>query len=136
MLSTATTVRLALLGIDPHEIDALARISRTLQRWSELECGDGNDYASWAIERDEKTERPYMVTHSNRAPYQVTRRAVPDREAGALKRLKAIMENHPHLISYHQSDPRGCTIYILRAVDVPPTEQIDSVYTRGVAVSS
>ena len=30
----------------------LRRAEMTLHRWAELECGDGNDYASWAIERD------------------------------------------------------------------------------------
>jgi hypothetical protein len=45
--------RLEKLGFYIEEALALRRIERTLQRWSELECGDGNNYGSWAIERDE-----------------------------------------------------------------------------------
>lgn len=44
-------------------IDALRRAELTLHRWSEMKCGDGNDYASWAIERDEKTNKPFWVTY-------------------------------------------------------------------------
>ena len=49
--------RLGKLGIGYDEAQALRRISMTLQRWGELECGDGNDYCSWSIERDEGTDK-------------------------------------------------------------------------------
>lgn len=42
------------LGIDVETADKLRRIEMTLSRWSELECGDSNAYASWAIEREEQ----------------------------------------------------------------------------------
>ena len=58
---------------------------------------------------------------------------IPDRECGALRRLGKLMDNHPHLVAYYQTDPRGCSLYILRRVDVG-TEDISSIYTRGVAV--
>ena len=45
--------RLAALGFSAAEVVELLRIERTLQRWAELECGNGNDYGSWAIEREE-----------------------------------------------------------------------------------
>ena len=129
---------------------ALRRISMTLHRWHELECGDSNDYASWCITRGERkrVERdgvqlyefvyddngaPFMERHphdTNAASY--TR--LPDRERGALKRLAKIMARYPAFISYVQGDPRGCALYILRPGDVREGASIDSCYSNGIAV--
>lgn len=43
--------RLLALGFSFEEASTLRRISMTLHRWHEMECGDGNDYASWCIVR-------------------------------------------------------------------------------------
>ncbi len=129
--------RLQTLGISWNDALTLRRISMTLHRWSEMECGGGNGYASWSIERDETTHKPYMVSH----PYNGSsrRRAVADRETGALKRLAALMSKYPLLVSYHQTDPRGCALYIVhenQLVDVHGEKDfpIEQVYNRGVAV--
>ena len=124
--------RLGELGIGYDEAQALRRISMTLQRWGELECGDGNDYCSWSIERDEVTDKPYMVTYPHNGKSR--RSPVADREKGALKRLQAIMSKYPDLLAYHQTDPRGCAVYLVRKSDVPEGTDIDSVYSRGIAV--
>jgi hypothetical protein len=124
--------RLEKAGISYEHANALRRISMTLSRWGELECGDGNDYCSWSIERDEVTDKPYMATYPHDGKSR--RRPVADREKGALKRLQAIMSKYPDLLAYHQTDPRGCAVYVLRKDDVPVGSSIDSVYNRGVAV--
>jgi hypothetical protein len=125
--------RLTGLGFAPSEIAALQRISRTLRRWYELECGDGNDRASWAIERDEKTDRPYMVTYPHRSE-KPTYRRIADRENGARRRLESIMSQHPDLTHYVQTDPRGESLYIMRAADVAGKD-VDCCYSSfGVAV--
>ena len=124
--------RLEKAGISYEHANALRRISMTLSRWGELECGDGNDYCSWSIERDEVTDKPYMVTYPHNGKSR--RSPVADREKGALKRLQAIMSKYPDLLAYHQTDPRGCAVYVLRKDDVPVGSSIDSVYNRGVAV--
>ncbi len=129
--------RLGKLGLGYDDAQALRRISMTLSRWGELECGDGNEYGSWAIERDESTEVPYMVHHRymhGQGKDTVHRTRIADREKGALKRLQAIMSKYPDLLAYHQTDPRGCAVYVLRKDDVPVGSSIDSVYNRGVAV--
>ena len=126
------TDTLARLGFDYAEREALLRIERTLARWGELECGNGNNHASWVVERDEATGKPFMVTHPNAG--KSYRRAIPDREAGALKRLAKLMGARPHLLAYHQGDPRGCCLYVVPADQIKPGESIDSVYTRGVAI--
>ncbi len=124
------------LGFSLDEALKLRRISMTLSRWNELECGDGNNYGSWAIERDEETEVPYMVHHHYRhgnGQDSVSRTRISDREKGALKRLDAIMANHPDLVRYHQGDPRGASLYIVKRSDLNGSD-IHANYTKGVAI--
>ena len=112
------------LGFTADEAAALRRISNTLQRWYELECGtDGG-----CIERNKTTGKPYWLTDSGR------RWTVADRETGALRRLAAIMENHAPLTTYIQTDPRGAALYILRPGDIPAGYRADSCYTNGICV--
>jgi len=125
--------RLRALGFTLEEAEQLRRIEMTLHRWAELECGDGNAYASWAIERDETTEKPYMVRYPHDG--KSYRTPVADREKGALKRLKAIMARHPGLTYYHQGDPRGVSLYIVRIADLQG-RSIDTNYTVGLAVAA
>ena len=125
--------RLERAGISYNDALALRRISMTLHRWHEAECGTGNG----CIERDEATGIPYW--HNARSSYLGAndRRAysrIPDRETGALKRLKAIMARYPTLGYYVQTDPRGAALHILRAGDVPEGQDPDCFYSRGIAV--
>lgn len=113
------------LGFDDGEIDALFRIERTLQRWGEQECGGEGG----CIERDEATGKPYW--HSS---ITGKRWPISDREAGALRRLGKIMARHAPLTAYHQSDCRGCGLYIIRPGDVPEGGDVGGYYTRGIAV--
>lgn len=123
------------LGLSYDECEKLRRISMTLRRWHELECGDSNTYASWAIERDESNGLPYLVKHLHGQGVSKTYRyRVADRETGARKRLDSIMANHPSLKTYIQGDPRGAALYILRPGDVPNGEDVMSYYHRGICV--
>jgi hypothetical protein len=117
------------LGFTVDEVEKLRKISNTLRRWFERECGtDGG-----AIERDEETGKPFFRNDRGR------RWPVPDLEAGAEKRLAAIMaarngrEAVP-LATYIQTDPRGAALYILRQGDVPEGEDASAYYSRGVCV--
>src|SRR6516165_3055520 len=96
--------QLSRAGVSMEDARALRRISMTLRRWWELECGDGNDYASWAIERDEITEKPHLVTYPHTG--KPRRSLIADRENGAKRRLARIMSNYPELSTYLQTDPR------------------------------
>lgn len=111
------------------EVNTLRRAEIALRHWAEQECGDGNEWGSWAIERDEGTGIPYRVYypnpgHGKQYPKRSTR--VADKEAGALRRIKAICDTHK-LHFYHQTDPRGCALYVSNE----PLPESD--YTRGVA---
>jgi hypothetical protein len=129
-------------GIDYQDAASLRRISMTLHRWHELECGDSNDHASWCVTRGRKdgggfvhddNGKPYLERHShseNKPRYST----IPDRETGALKRLAKIMGNYPNLSAYVQGDPRGAALYILRPGDVPEGKDVEAYYSRGLAV--
>lgn len=119
------------IGFVRSDAEALRRISMTLHTWHELECG---------------TERGHIARGCNGNPYFNPARPdygpkgegrlipIPDREAGALKRLKAIMARYPALTAYVQTDPRGCALYILKPGDVPKGEHADAYYDCGLAV--
>lgn len=107
------------MGFTYEEAFQLRRIEMTLRRWSERECGDGSD---WGIERDETTGKPFNVYHGEG---KSRRYPIADREGGALKRLARITAaynarhgysdtNDAFIHAYHQTDPRGCALYLVR----------------------
>ncbi len=112
-------------GVTYQDAQALRRISMTLQRWHEMECGCDRG----AIERDEETGIPYWYN-----PGVSTRYRIRDLESGALKRLDTIMARYPHLTCYIQGDPRGAALYILRMQDIIEELDAASYYNRGIAV--
>ena len=119
------------LGVGYDDALALRRISMTLHRWHEQECGTHNG----CIERNEETGKPYFVTwHTTGQNLRRISYAIPDRETGAKKRLDKIMANYPALIPFIQTDPRGCALYLLRPNDVPEGKDADCYYSRGIAV--
>jgi hypothetical protein len=120
-------------GIAEDDARALRRISMTLHRWHELECGTDAGH----IERDEKTGKPMFFNARARYLQANDPRCwsiVPDRETGALKRLNKIMASYPALRAYVQGDPRGCALYLIRPGDVPDGKDADAYYSRGIAV--
>ena len=122
-------------GINYHDAWQLRRDAMALHRWFELECGDGNDYGSWAIERDETDNKLYMVHHSYASAKTVTtRRRIADRETPAVARIKAVMAKYPDFLPYIQGDPRGAPLYIVRKADIPEGKELDAYYSRGIAV--
>lgn len=138
-----TYTQLINLGFSFYECEKMRRISLTLRRWFELECGNGNDWANWAIERDENGEgRPFMVTHyhpRNGSQARTTKSPVADRETGARRRLAAIIEERnkraPGKVeTYIQTDPRGSSLYILRPGDIPEGADPCQYYHRGICL--
>ena len=83
------------LGFTRDEAESLRRISMTLQRWFEMECGTGNGQVSYSIERDGENGdgRPFMrIQYPASHGYHDSRRPIADREAGARKRLENIVK--------------------------------------------
>ena len=121
------------LGFTSEEAASLRRISMTLRRWHELECGDGNG----CIERDEASGIPQWRMASDTG--RLAGRPIPDRETGAKKRLLNIINAHASrsgraLAAYIQTDPRGAALYILRPGDVPAGADVGAYYNRGICV--
>lgn len=131
-------------GIAYDDATALRRIAMTLHRWHELECGTGDDYKSYCVVRGirhNKAEfeysdagKPYLEMHYHTGQNGARYLGIPDRETGAKKRLASIMARYPTLQAYIQGDPRGASLYILRPGDVPEGAEVDSYYSRGLAV--
>jgi len=115
--------RFSALGFTFQETEILRRAELTLSRWSERECGTDNG----CIERDEKTGKPYWLNSTS-----MRRTRIADRETGAIKRVRSVIAAHPELTYYHQTDPRGCSLYIVRKTDLG-NDPIDRVYNRGFA---
>lgn len=133
------------LGFTSEEAEQLRRISMTLQRWHELECGTGEGQVSRSVERenDDGTGRPFMrVQYPTANGYHDSRYAIPDRETGAKKRLAAILARVNvqragkvgKLEAYIQTDPRGAALYIIRPGDVPAGADVSAHYNRGICV--
>ncbi len=122
--------RMSDLGFTYSEAQSLRRIEMTLQRWSEHECNG-------EIERDETTGKPYSISRAYiNGSGDYKRWPTADREKGALDRLKRIMAKHPELWSYHQTDPRGCQLYVGQQciMTTLEMEQLDRYYSKGLAV--
>lgn len=121
-------VALASLGFTAHEARQLMRASTTLHTWAEHECNG-------VIQRDEDSNRPFW--HSPNTGKRIG--ATSDREAGALKRAKAIAATRGFEV-YHQGDPRGCCLYLYRLEDLHRNELIRDIHTCynsiGIAVYS
>lgn len=130
------------LGFVFEEIETLRRAQMTLHTWAERMCNG-------EIERDEKTGKTWHMSNGTGKRYGPAK----DMEAGALKRIEATLkernsrvvssfnalgglgESDPRPLSfYHQTDPRGCSLYILRPGDVPEGKEAESYYSRGFAV--
>ena len=135
---TAQENTLMSLGFTALEAEKLRKISMTLQRWHELECGiDGG-----CIEHDE-AGKPFW-----RSQYSGKLSPIADREKGAKKRLNHIvgMRNtrewaflgwpmsQVEIKPYIQGDPRGAALYLIRPDDVPEGKSVDSYYSRGICV--
>jgi len=127
------------LGFTDAEAESLRRISMTLHRWHELECGIDNG----CVERNEATNEAFW---HNSHTGQYTK--IADRETGARKRLAKILTERNErcesgsgtrftanfLSAYVQTDPRGAALYILRPGDVPEGEDAGAYYSRGICV--
>ena len=128
------------LGFTTDEAAKLRRISLTLRRWYEYECGTGNNHADYFIVR-ESDGTPYMETHLNgQGVFKTYRHRIADRETGALRRLAAIINARnerraePPLKPYIQTDPRGAALYILRPNDVPEGKDPAAYYSQGICI--
>ena len=138
-MKPATIHALATLGFSLPDILALGRHARAMHRWDELLCGTAQGH----VERDETTGAcvfvsatcRYVDPHDPRA-----RKSVPDRGANAWRKAQSIMARYPSMVAYHQTDPRGASLWIVPKsamrpdVKGEPMRALETVYTMGTAV--
>lgn len=126
--------RLDRLGLRYEDACTLRRIAMTLHRWFEQECGAGNDYANYSIERDEQTGKPYRCVYPHRGASH--RAPIADKETGARTRLAKLLTKYPHLHAYVQTDPRGAAVFLLTTEQIARYDNrpLDEIYSHGTAV--
>ena len=113
------------MGFTYHEAETLRRAQLTLRRWSERECNG-------EVEIDDETDKAYSV-YNGRTGDAIKHR-IPNRDKGARERVEKVMKNHEGYRAYFQGDPRGCALYILRPSDLQEGKDVNSYYSRGIAV--
>jgi len=126
------------LGFTDAEANTLRLAQMTLHRWAERECNG-------EVERDEETGKWYSIYQGFGEGTHKT--VCADRETGALKRIEKVLdlrnareaaahvhktrEALPNLVAYHQTDPRGCALYL---VEGTPIDDVSPYYNRGFGV--
>lgn len=101
-----TFTTLSRLGFNTAETKALIRYSGWLHAWAEHECNG-------AIQRDEHTGVPFWHSTIDGRKLAIAN----DREQSALRLAAKIAAAHGMLI-YHQTDPRGCALYLYTAAEL------------------
>ena len=96
--------QIAYLGVASDDFKTLRRISMTLKRWFEHECNG-------VIQRDGDAGDGLPYWYTSKSNRKIGR--AYDRERGAVKRLEKIMARYPALVHYLQTDPRGCSLYLI-----------------------
>lgn len=118
--------QLAKAGFTWDETEKLRLISKTLHSWCERECNG-------EIERDGIADKPYHFydVHKNNGGWERRSYPVPDREKGALRRLKSILASHPEWDYYYQTDPRGAALYLVPS----GSKNVESCYSSiGICI--
>jgi len=100
-------------GISASDADAFQRISRSLHKLDESLC---NGFVDWRGNWDEAAEMR-AEKRSNRLEGKATELA---QKYG--------------FIAYHQSDPRGWSLYLVKP-DQLGQYSIDAIYNRGIGVT-
>lgn len=96
-------------AMEPEQARTLRRAQLALHRWAEEICNG-------TIQRDDEQGdgKPFRVYHFATAPHTFGgphQTPVPDRERGALARVEKVCKD-AGLYYYHQTDPRGCALYV------------------------
>lgn len=128
--------RMTNLGFSHADTDALLKSERALSRFTELECGISDCNRSISVFRDEETGKPfYRIEY--RAGNDWKERIEPrrDTEKAALRTVARIMASKPGFSAYHQTDPRGVSLYIIRPGDIEAGEDVRRLYNRGIAMA-
>lgn len=115
----------ARFGLEDGDTLELLKCSRQLRRWHERECGDGDAYASYAVEEDEETGAAWRVVYPHKG--ETHRFRIRNMAAGARRRIAAVMARYPGIVWRIQGDPRGPALVLYT-----PDENPESATGWGV----
>ena len=98
----------------------LRRAEKTLHRWGEMKCN------AEVYEENGATWRRLPGFRVGGRWVEPKAEKIPNREKGTLQRVADVCQ-HYGLFFYHQTDPRGCALYVSK-------EKMDcATYYRGIA---
>lgn len=96
----------AKLGVVASDFRKLCQLERALHKW-------GEDYCNGDVFLDEETGQAFR--HFKLTDYSPEATLPTDnREVSALASVASVMSAYPALWFFHQSDPRGCALYVGR----------------------
>jgi hypothetical protein len=121
-------------GFTYDETAALLKAERALRKWGELACGTGDGNRSVNVFRDESGRPFYRVQFYADRQWRESVQPKRDTEKAALAKVEAIMARKPGFRAYHQTDPRGCSLYIIRPGDIEAGGNVHALYNRGIAL--
>jgi hypothetical protein len=121
-------------GFTHDETTALLRAERALRKWGELKCGTGDKNRSISVFRDESGKPFYRVQFYAGGQWRETVQPKRDTEKAAWNKVQSIMASKPGFSAYHQTDPRGCALYVIRPGDIEAGGNVRALYNRGIAL--
>ena len=128
--------RMINLGFSRAEAQALLKAERALTRFAELECGISDSNRSVSVYRDEETGKPfYRIEYRVGNEWKTRTQPKRDAEKAALQTVARILADKPGFSAYHQTDPRGVSLYLIRPGDIEAGEDVARLYTRGLAMA-
>jgi hypothetical protein len=121
-------------GFTYDEAKSLLKCERALRKWGELECGTGDRNRSVHVFRDESGKPFYRVQFYAGGQWRESVQPKRDTEKAALAKVEAIMAGKTGFRAHHQTDPRGCALYIIRPGDIEAGGNVRALYNRGIAL--
>ena len=113
-------------GVTDYAWRKLRDCEKILHKWGEDEC---NGRIQW----DDETGEPHLYRRDKWGNYTAKGRPTFNFEDYALDRARKTAQRFGLRI-YHQSDPRGCVLYVYRPEDLNGSP-IESVYpTQALAI--
>lgn len=100
---------------------SLKRLARIIHKWNEDEC---NGAIQWHGDNEETPKRYFQDHHGS---FTITGPTIQDKKKQSLESARKIAAKHG-LSVFHQSDPRGCALYVYSAADLKG-RKIDECYS-------
>ena len=100
---------------------SLKRLAKIIHKWNEDEC---NGAIKWHGDNEETPKRHFQDRYGS---FTITGPTIQDKEKQSLESARKIAAKHG-LSVFHQSDPRGCALYVYSAADLDG-RKIDECYS-------